>query len=317
LKDKMNTKGLRLLLSIAFCLHSVMVSGQVLADAPLTPDTAGILAVPKDSATPLVAKPAIASSFLSGEVGDGPYGTRVGTYMDSHPYFGMRGKPVGLPHLERHVPAVDWIFYVFTGSLFLLGLTRVLFPGYLEALLRGVFGNSTLRGKHDEGLMSQGVASLWMNLLFLVNGALFLHFLFSRSLPDPPAWNPWQWMGFWMLVLAAVYLVKYAVLLSSGWVFGLVRQAHEYMSIVFQVNRLASIFLVLCSIPLALVADRSTLLPIVWLFLSILLVMRLVRAFEYFRKSMDIGLVAYLILFLSFEVLPLLLLRKALSDLFL
>jgi hypothetical protein len=89
------------------------------------------------------------------------------------------------------------------------------------------------------------------------------------------------------------------------------------MSIVFQVNRLASIFLVLCSIPLALVADRSTLLPIVWLFLSILLVMRLVRAFEYFRKSMDIGLVSYLILFLSFEVLPLLLLRKALSDLFL
>jgi hypothetical protein len=32
---------------------------------------------------------------------------------------------------------------------------------------------------------------------------------------------------------------------------------------------------------------------------------------------MDIGLVSYLILFLSFEVLPLLLLRKALSDLFL
>jgi hypothetical protein len=313
----MKTQGIRLLLSIAFCLHSVLVSGQALADAPLKADTSGHVDVPIDSATQMVAKPAIESSFLSGEGRSGPYGRRVWTYIDSHPYFGIRAKPVGLPHLERHVPAMDWIFYVFTGSLFLLGLTRVLFPGYLEALLRGVFGNSTLRGKHDEGWMSQGFASLWMNLLFLVNGALFLHFLFSRSLPDPPAWNPWQWMGFWMLVLAAVYLVKYAVLLSSGWVFGLVRQAHEYMSIVFQVNRLASIFLVLCSIPLALVADRSTLLPIVWLFLSILLVMRLVRAFEYFRKSMDIGLVSYLILFLSFEVLPLLLLRKALSDLFL
>jgi hypothetical protein len=102
-------------------------------------------------------------------------------------------------------------------------------------------------------------------------------------------------------------------------VFGKVRQVHEYMSVVFQVNRLAAILLVLCSIPLALVADadRQTLLPIVWLLLSVLLTLRLVRAFDYFRKSLGIGLVQFLILSLSFEVMPLLLLRKALSDLFL
>ncbi len=228
-------------------------------------------------------------------------------------------RPVELPHLPRKAPGTDWVFYLFAGSLLMLGLTRVVFPGYLEDMFRGFFGPSISQWKKGEGAARHGVASLWLNLLFLFNGALFLYFLLRPDGSFALAWRPWQRIGFWMVLLAAVYLLKYAFLMLTGWVFGKVRQAHDYMSIVFEVNRLAAILLVLCALPLALSRDIGSefFLPFVWLVLAMLLALRLVRSYGFFRKSQGLGPVHFILFFLSFEVLPLLLLRKALSDLFL
>jgi hypothetical protein len=221
--------------------------------------------------------------------------------------------------MRRHVRTMDWVFYLFAGSLLLLGLTRVFFPGYLEALFRSFFGFSTIQKKKGEGTSRYGVASLWLNFLFFWNGGIFLYFLFLPAGPNPLSWQPWQWIGFWMFLLGAVYLVKLAFLMLTGWVFGKVQLAQDYMSVVFQVNRMAATLLLLSALSIALSdeAGRQAFLPFVWLMLSAVIAIRLVRAFEFFRKSLRIGLLQFLVLCLSFEALPLLLLRKALWDLFL
>jgi hypothetical protein len=309
----------RLLLCIALCLPACMAAGQVV-------DSGKTAAWAVDSTVASAPKEAVAGigevrrdEFLSGKGHPGPYGDRVGPYMASHPYFHTSEKPVGLPHLRRNVRDMDWVFYLFAGSLLLLGLTRVVFPGYAESLFRGFFGSAATQKKMGEGMSRYGIASLWMNLLFLLNGSIFLYFLLRpygmAGLPG----RPWQWIAVCMLMLSAIYVFKYSVLLLAGWIFGKVRQAHDYMSVVFTVNRLAAILLLFSSLPLALAGEgeRRLFLPVVWLILSILLEFRMSRSFEFFRKSFRIGFPQFLLLFLSFEVLPLLLLRKALWDLYL
>jgi hypothetical protein len=309
----------RLLLCIAFCLPACLATGQVVdsgtAVAGVVDSAVATTAMEADTGVGLKRR----DVFLSGQGRPGPYGDRVGPYMASHPYFHVGEMPVGLPHLRRNVRDMDWIFYLFAGSLFLLGLTRVVFPGYAESLFRGFFGSAAMQKKMGEGMSRHGIASLWLNLLFLLNGSIFLYFLLlPYGMADLPG-RPWQWIGVCMLVLFGVYVFKYAILLLAGWVFGKVRQAHDYMSVVFMVNRLAAILLLFSSLPLALAGDgeRQFFLPVIWLVLAILLVIRLSRTFDFFRKAFRIGFPQFLLLFLSFEVLPLLLLRKALWDLFL
>jgi hypothetical protein len=315
----MNTRGYRFFLSVFLTSFCLMVAGQTndstvaLATVADTSDMARVT-VP-DSAVKTVRR----DVFLSGEGLPGPYGPRVAPYILAHPIVRTDVKPVGLPHLQRQVRDLDWIFYLFTGSLFLLGLTRVVFPGYLEDMFRGFFGFSVLQRKKGEGVARHGVASLWLNLLFLLNGSIFLYFLLRPEGPGGLSWMPWQWIGFWMGLLSAVYILKYSLILLAAWVFGKVQHAHDYMSIVFQVNRLAAILLLFAALPLALLGDvgPAFFLPWIGLVLAMLLALRLARSLAFFRKSFRIGPVQFVLLFLSFEVLPVLLLRKALWDLFL
>ena len=309
----------RLLLFIAFCLPACLSTGQVR-------DSGTVVSGIVDSVYASTATDADKGGgsvrrdvFLSGPDRPGPYGDRVGPYMASHPYFHVSEKPVGLPHVRRKLRDMDWVFYLFVGCLLLLGLTRVSFPGYVESMFRGFFGSAAIQKKMGEGMSRHGIAALWLNLLFLLNSSTFLYFLLQPYGESAFPGRPWQWIGLCMLVICGIYVIKYAVLLLAGWVFGKVRQAHDYMSVVFTVNRLAAILLLFSSLPLALAGEgeRRMFLPIVWLVLAILLLFRLSRAFEFFRKSFRIGLPRFLLLFLSFEVLPLLLLRKALWDLYL
>lgn len=307
------------MLSLCLLLQVLLAAGQAVGGGDSSASAKPPAADAAGSTADTVAVTGMRDVFLSKQGRSGPYGTRVEGCILSHPFVRMDVKSVGLPHLRRNSRDLDWVFYVFSASLLLLGLTRVLFPGYLEAMFLGFFGFSNVQRKMADGMVRHGVASLWLNLLFVLNGAIFLFFLFRATGGEIGERSPLQWIGLSVLLITAVYLLKYGFLLLSGWVFGKVKQAHGYMSVVFQVNRMAGILLLLAALPLALSGEDAGrgFMPLVWVVLSLLLAYRLFRSFEYFRRALGAGPVRFLLLFLSFEALPLLLLRKALTDLFL
>ena len=221
--------------------------------------------------------------------------------------------------MKRRSADRDWVFYLFATCLVLMGLTRVLFPGYLESTVGSFFGNRPSVNKSLDGVGQHSLASVWMNLLFVLNGSVFLFFLPAVSRGADAPVPPWQSIAFWAFLLSAVYAAKYGLLLLSAWVMGKTRRAHEYMSIVFQVNRVAGILLLVFSLLLAFTdgGHRQALLAVAWVLLSVLVAVRLTRCYGYLNRTMRVGLLPFLLLFLAFEALPVLLLRKALADLFL
>ena len=256
------------------------------------------------------------SRFPAGDTGL-VYGRSVGKYMADHPYFKAMGKSVRLPALVRTPPDTDWIFYFFSACLIYLALIRMAFPKYFQDLFR-VFFNSSLRQKQiREQLIQEPLPSMMLNIFFFFSGGLFLYFL-AAYYGYTKAYAPWLALGFCILLLVAVYLVKFLTLRFMGWIFGKKTEAETYAFIVFMVNKMAGIALLPLAIVLAFsgVQDNQPVITLGIIILAILLVYRMIRAYAVINKSLKINQLHFLLFVFAFEAVPILLLYKVLNNLF-
>ena len=302
----------------AFCLQAQDSTGQSLAKDTLLPvsairDTA-ILPVISDSLK--IIKPADLSRFPAGDTGL-VYGKLVGKYVAEHPYFKAMNKSIRLPALVRIPPDTDWIFYFFCVCLMYLALIRMAFPKYFQDLFR-VFLNSSLRQKQiREQLIQEPLPSLMLNVFFFFSGGLFLYFL-AGNYSYTKVYAPWLALGFCILLLAGVYLVKFLTLRFMGWIFGKQSDAEIYTFIVFMVNKMAGLALLPIAIILAFSGARNN-QPVITLgilILAILLVYRMIRAYSAINKSLKINQLHFLLFVIAFEAVPIMLLYKVLNNLF-
>jgi Domain of unknown function (DUF4271) len=244
-------------------------------------------------------------------------GKFAGKYIADHPYFKAMGKSVRLPALVRTPPDTDWIFYFFCVCLIYLALIRMAFPKYFQDLFR-VFFNSSLRQKQiREQLIQEPLPSLMLNIFFFFSGGLFLYFL-AGNYSYTKAYAPWLALGFCILLLIGVYLVKFITLRFMGWIFGKQSDAEIYAFIVFMVNKMAGLALLPIAIVLAFSGARDT-QPVITLgiiVLSILLVYRMIRAYAAINKSLKINQLSFLLFVIAFEAVPIMLLYKVLNNLF-
>lgn len=247
----------------------------------------------------------------------GPYGPLVMHYVQAHPYFKAGEKSLRLHSLERKPEPREWIFYLFTGMLFYLAFLRISFPKYFSDLFR-VFFNSSLRQKQiREQLIQEQLPSLLLNLFFVVSGGAYLFFLLSQK-GLAGAYEKWIFLGACILLLAAVYLVKFLAMRALGWIFGRREVVETYLFVVFMVNKMAGMALLPFSIFLAYTAaeEASTTVFLSLLVLGVLCVYRLVRGFSAIHKTFRINQLQFILFVAAFEVVPILLLYKGLSSLF-
>jgi hypothetical protein len=126
--------------------------------------------------------------------------------------------------------------------------------------------------------------------------------------------------GFWILwldcsvLIILVYLGKFVLLKSIGWVFNISRATDTYLFVIFLVNKVLGIFL----LPFLLVLSFSG--PVVreiavtasWLMLAIFLLYRFLAAFGPIQKEIKVRGVHFLLYLCAFELAPLLLIYKVL-----
>jgi hypothetical protein len=246
------------------------------------------------------------------------YGSSIGGYLTGHPWYRL-DIPMQSWLISPHErPATDWIFYLFIACLLYIGLMRLAFPRYMGDLFL-VFRNVVHRQKQLRDQVSQHLLpSLLLNFFFSISAGIFLFFLWRPDLRNHE-WPPYLSIPMLVLLLISIGLGKYLLLQLAGWLAGRQKEASAYAFIVFMVHKVGGILLLPLSLMLAYRTDqdRSFWVDTALILVAILFLIRLVRAYDYVSKELKVNILHFFFMVFSFEVLPILLIAKALGDRFL
>lgn len=245
------------------------------------------------------------------------YGEAVGGYVEAHPYFPWLARPVFLISREHAPSGMDWLFYTLLCSLAFFGILRRGFARYVTDLAVAFFGQAIRQAPIREQLARQTLPAQLMNLQFLFNVALF-GYLMVPDLLLPGISGHWAQIGALMLLMAAVYAVKGLTVWVTGFLAGRPTEAEGYLFIVMMVNKVTGVALIPLNILLAYLGGdfRTPILAVVLLILSSLFLLRLLRCYDFVSRELRVGFLPFLLFLASFEVMPMLVLGKALIVLF-
>jgi len=314
--------GTRLLQFIFFIfltsgLHAQGLQDMLKGDSTVQGYSADSTRKPKSTDTVKVDS-TLLEKFPISEVGTSLYGSTVRSYIDSHPYYKASAPARKMENGRRQVPRSDWIFYLFTVSLGFFGIIRMSFTRYMDDLFKVFFNRVLRQNQLREQLAQNSIPSLLMNIFSILSGGTFLYFLDLAGVRIHNG-ESWRTLCLYVLGLFVLYVGKYLLIRFAGWLTGKKEVAAGYIFIVFMINKMAGIFLIPMSIMLAFSTsnNRQPFFIISMILLGILIIFRSTKAFGYLRKELKINVLHFIFYVFSCEVLPILVLEKALRGLIL
>ena len=140
------------------------------------------------------------------------------------------------------LPDKDLIFYSIFGLLFLFAFVHNVYPQYFPKLF-SQFNQSSLRMlQNREQLLQNSLASLLMNIGFILSFSMMATLLiFNRHLLPLSFWEGY---GYICLFFVALYLGKYLFLLLAGYTFNSMELMQTYIFVIFMINKVLGILLV-------------------------------------------------------------------------
>jgi hypothetical protein len=150
-----------------------------------------------------------------------------------------------------------------------------------------------------------------LNFIFNFSTALFIYFLaYKNAVQLKLQW--WQFISAVFLCLFILYGFKFIFLKFSGWIFNQREAFSNYISIVSLVNKIVGILMLFSSLLVAFSAPEfgTAVVSITLYGLVFLLAIRLFRGYQIFSKMAKPGILGYLLIFISIELLPTLMIIK-------
>ena len=232
-----------------------------------------------------------------------------------HPFLNFHGKRVTLTIQEKKVNSRDSLFYFMCGLLLYYGLCRLLFGKYLNNLMALFFRVTMRQQQIRDQLLQSPFPSLFLNILFLVTGGLYLTFVAQYyDFTINHITNRWILLGWCSGLIMAVYMGKFIVLKITGWVFNVKAATDTYIFIVFLVNKMIGIFLLPVLVFMAF-ADPplfSVILTLSYIMLLFFFIYRFIISYRPIRNEIKVNRFHFFIYLCAFEVAPLLLIYKVL-----
>jgi Domain of unknown function (DUF4271) len=233
--------------------------------------------------------------------------------LASNADFNFTGKPV-VESFEIHRPnSKDSLFYLIVGILFYFALIRVLFEKYFNNLLTLFFRVSLRQQQIREQVLQTPLPSLLLNILFIVSAGLYACFLLHYSRIGEGV-RFWVLYFYCMVLLGAIYLVKFVVLKFIGWVFSISRATDIYIFVVFLVNKMMGIFLLpfLIIITFSGAQTREIFITISLAMVFVLWTYRALAAYRPVRNEIKLTPFYFFLYLCAFEIAPLILIYKVL-----
>ncbi len=233
--------------------------------------------------------------------------------LGANPFFNFLGKPIIVyaePH-ETHTNSE--MFYVLVSILFIFAFIKLWYGKYLANLFTLFFRVSMRQHQIREQVLQAPLPSLLLNGLFIISGGMYLSFLLKH-------YGLGQKTDFWLLfancgfILVLIYLVKFLLLKSAGWIFGIHQATDTYIFIVFLTNKILGIFLlpflIMLSFSSSLASEILITLSLVMVFIFYLY--RFFVSFGPVRKEIKVSAFHFFLYLCAFEIAPLLLIYKVL-----
>ena len=208
------------------------------------------------------------------------------------------------------LPDKDILYYTIFGLLFLFAFVHNIYPQYFPKLF-SQFNQSSLRMlQNREQLLQNSLASLLMNIGFIMSFSLMATLLiFNRHLL---ALSFWEGYGYICLFFTALYVGKYLFLLLAGYTFNSMELIQTYVFVIFMINKVLGILLIPFILILAFARPYFYDFAIVGgAVLSVLLILyRYLFSLTTVRNKLHISSFHFFLYLCAFEIVPILILYK-------
>lgn len=208
---------------------------------------------------------------------------------------------------------LDWLVYLVTGIVLLLGIIRLAYLKYFSDLFRA-FLNPTLSQRQLKDQLSQSpFPNFLLNAFFAVSLGVYLYLLMYRQQYIFNA-DAWLLIPGLVLLVAVIYVSKYLVLRFCGWLFGNSDLADAYIFILYLINKVLGILLVPFLVILAFCQPEiaRAFLYISLFFIILLIGYRYVRSYSVVKQYLSFSKLHFFLYLCAFEVAPVLILTKVL-----
>lgn len=233
--------------------------------------------------------------------------------LRNNPYYNFFGKPIVLQERERNANDKDTMFYFLAGLLFYFALVKLFFSKYVDNIMTLFFRVTMRQNQLRDQLLQTPLASLLLNLLYVVSGGLFFTFV-ARYYHIGPTQHLWVLFGYCCALLVTIYLGKFIILKITGWIFNVRNATDTYIFIVFLVNKMIGIFLLPALVLMAF--PYPPLFPVVltltFIMLGIFLIYRFIISYKPIRNEIKVSRFHFFLYLCAFEIAPLLLIYKVL-----
>lgn len=233
--------------------------------------------------------------------------------LDQNAFFNFLGNPQA-QLMEEHKPnSDDGLFYLLVGIVLYFALIRVFFTKYLDYIISLFFRGSLRQQQIREQLLQTPLPSLLLNILFVLSAGLYVCFLLQYYHFAPG-------VNFWLLYLysaafvAIIYLGKFFILKTTGWIFNISNATDTYIFIVYMANKMLGILLLPLLIVMAFsnYTTHEITITISYCMLSIIMLYRVIASYPAIRNEIKVSILYFFLYLCAFEIAPLLLIYKVL-----
>ena len=204
----------------------------------------------------------------------------------------------------------DALFYLLVGMILIYGFVNNMYPQYFQKLFSQFSQSSMRMMQNREQLLNNSVASLLLNLCFILSFSLMASLLiYNRHLLPISFWLVYFYL---CLFFTSLYLGKYICLEIAGAIFSTKELVKTYVFVVFMINKVLGILLLPFILILAFAKPIYFPAAIIGAGgLSVLLFLyRYLFSLTSVRNKLHISSFHFFLYLCAFEILPLMILYK-------
>ena len=230
-----------------------------------------------------------------------------------NPNYRFGAPPVSLAVEERRTIHHEGIFYFMLSLVLYLALVRLFFPKYMSTMFTLFFRVTMRQQQLREQMLQSPLPALLLNIFFVIVTGAWLAFM-AGTIGFFPAAGLWTrfWLG--VLIVSAVYLGKFLVLKTFGWISGISQVTNTYIFIVFLTNKMIGIFLlsflILIAFPDPQILPAVTILS--YIMITVMILYRFIISFRPVRAEIKLNRLHFFLYLCAFEIAPLLLIYRVL-----
>lgn len=225
------------------------------------------------------------------------------------------GKPVYHIEIDRTYKGKEFIFYALFSLVLILGIFKTFYNVYFNNLFRVFFNTSLRQTQLTDQLLQAKLPSLLLNVFFTLSAGMYIWILFSYFNP-PRLISRQLLLPVCILVIGAIYVIKYILLKFTGWVTGIQQITDNYIFVIFLVNKITGILLLpfiilLAFAPLQWISPVATISVLV---LGLFFLSRYAKSYGLIENRMPVNPFHFILYIIGAEIIPLLILYKVAVD---